>query len=194
MAIHDNPASLTVEAIDEYLTIAGLCIDRKKNDGGIYGYPATLLLFCIVNAIGKSQRSGNEPFLVLNDAPFNCSLSKHQVKQLEERFRNLLTHNAMVMPGTFLNAEDGDDPFIFGRNGEPVGIRLKALYKLVLDAWSKLDKSALHSRDQGEIFNVIADPIDFSGASLVGSLPASGAHYNAEAANRYRTGMPKRSR
>ena len=65
MAIHLKASSLAIEAIEEYLTIAEYCIAAKKDDGGIYGYPATLLLFCVVNVMGNNLLPGNERFRVL---------------------------------------------------------------------------------------------------------------------------------
>lgn len=80
MGIHPNVNSLTVEVLEEYLDIAKHCIATKKGDGGIYGYPATLLLFCVIDALGNCLISGKEPFRVLKEAPFNCKLTIRQIK------------------------------------------------------------------------------------------------------------------
>lgn len=144
MAIHPNTNSLTVEVVEEYLDIAKLCIDTKKHDGGIYGYPATLLLFCVINALGTSLLKGNEPFQVLMQPPFNCNLSRDQVKKLEIWYRNLLAHNGMIAPGVCLSPDDSGAPFTLSSN-EPVLIRAKPLYDLVRRAWEQVGKGKLNS-------------------------------------------------
>jgi hypothetical protein len=52
MASHKKLWTMAVEGIDEYLTAAHMCLDHRKPDGGCLGYPATLLLLCVVNALG----------------------------------------------------------------------------------------------------------------------------------------------
>ena len=42
---------MSIEAIDEYLAIAEHCVSMHKANGGIYGYPAVLLLFCVIDAL-----------------------------------------------------------------------------------------------------------------------------------------------
>lgn len=145
MATHPDVNSLSIDAIEEYLEIAKVSIDRRKPDGGIYGYPAALLLFCVIDALGASLTTGNEHFMVLKQSPFNCKLDNQQVKSLEKWYRNPLAHNAMIAPGVCLSPEDGADPFHFDRN-EPVLIRVTALYNLVNTAWRQVDKSTLRPR------------------------------------------------
>ncbi|HTU45708.1 MAG TPA: hypothetical protein VMF91_11635 [Bryobacteraceae bacterium] len=176
MAIHLNANSLTVEVIEEYLDTAKLCIATKKQDGGIYGYPATLLLFCVINALGSSLIAGKEPFRVLNEAPFNCGLDNRQVKQLEQWYRNLLAHNGMIAPGSCLSPEEGHAPFTFSSD-EPVLIHVKSLYNLVRDAWDKLDKVKLNSNWAGSKNLEIKKPILLPGATASMSVTASGSIY-----------------
>jgi hypothetical protein len=162
--------------IEEYLDIANLCITMKKQDAGIYGYPATLLLFCAINALGSSLIAGNEPFRILNEAPFNCGLDNRQVKQLEQWYRNLLAHNGMIAPGSCLSPEDGGAPFIFSSD-EPVLIRVKSLYNLVRGAWEKLDKVKLNSNWVVSRNLEIKNPIFFPGATASMAVTASGSNY-----------------
>jgi hypothetical protein len=176
MAIHPNANSLTVEAIEEYLEVAKMCIDARKQDGGIYGYPATLLLFCVINALGASQLRGNEPFQVLTQPPFNCNLSSGQVKKLEIWYRNLLAHNGLIAPGVCLSPEDGAEPFHFD-HGEPVLIRVKSLYRLVHAAWQQIDKVNLNSGWKSPMNLTITNPLDFSNASASVPVAASGSPY-----------------
>src|SRR4051812_49746465 len=99
---------MAVEAIEEYLATAEMCQAAKKTDGGCLGYPATLLLFCIVNALGcflcgdtvqidgRTQKiTKGEPFRVLNHDIFGLNLESVQIKLLEKAYRNTLAHNAI---------------------------------------------------------------------------------------------------
>jgi hypothetical protein len=176
MAIHPNTNSLTVEVIEEYLDVAKMCIDARKPDGGIYGYPATLLLFCVINALGANLLKSNEPFQVLMHEPFNCKLSNGQVKKLETWYRNLLAHNGMIAPGVCLSPQDTGEPVHFDQ-GEPVLIRVKALYNLVRAAWEHVDKSSLDSKWLSPKKLAIRNPVDFSNASAAVPIAASGSPY-----------------
>jgi len=176
MAIHPNANSITVEAIEEYLEVAKMCIDARKQDGGIYGYPATLLLFCVINALGASLLRGNEPFQVLMQPPFNCNLSRDQVKKLEIWYRNLLAHKGMIAPGVCLSPEDGAEPFHFD-HGEPVLIRVGSLYSLVRATWQQVDKVNLNSEWKSPTSLTITNPLDFSNASASVPVTASGSPY-----------------
>jgi len=180
MAIHPDANGLTVEAVEEYLEIAKLCITATKQDGGIYGYPATLLLLCVVDALGRSLLEGRErrePFRVLNQAPFNCGIKVAQIKQLEKWYRNPLAHNGMIAPGVCLSPEDGGTtPFVFVSE-EPVLIRVKALYSLVRDSWDQVDKAKLNSSLSESTNPLILNPINFSSASMAVPVTASGSNY-----------------
>jgi hypothetical protein len=158
MAIHQEPAGLSVEAIDEYVRASELCLKFRKSDGGCLGYPATLLLFCVVDALGgylsldkRNNIPKGEPFFVLNHRCFGLTLTKDQVKRLEWWYRNGLAHNAALPPGTGLTGEDGP-PFEFAANDDPVMIRVFSFHGLVSEAWERFDKSlirpsgVLHSR------------------------------------------------
>jgi hypothetical protein len=174
VAIHPSVSSLTVEAIEEYLDVAKYCVDNKKPDGGIYGYPAVLLLFCIVNAIGRSLNHGKAPFRILKTEPFSCRLSDPQIKQLEEWYRNPLVHNGMIAPGACLSPEESGDAFTI-TSGEPVLIRVKPLYDLVRAAWDHLDKSKMNSRWRAQKKHYVVSPVDLSGTSQSVSATASGS-------------------
>ena len=178
MAIHPNSSSLTVEVIEEYLDIANLCINTKKPDGGIYGYPATLLLFCVIEALGTGLRKDKNPFQVLREPPFNCTLSFDQVKDLKEWYRNPLAHNGMIVPGICLSPEDSGAPFTFSSN-QPVLIRVKSLYDLVHGAWRQLSKGKLNSNWRSSTNPEIKNPIFLSGATASMPVTASGSIYVA---------------
>jgi hypothetical protein len=175
MAIHLNANSLTAEAIEEYLDIAKLCIDTKKHDGGIFGYPATLLLFCVINALGESLCKGNEPFQVLMQPPFNCNLSRDQIKKLEMWYRNLLAHNGMIAPGACLSPDESGDAFVFVAS-EPIQIRVKSLYDLVRAAWDQVNRAMLNSSWKHHTNPEIQNPILLPGATPSMPVTASGSN------------------
>jgi hypothetical protein len=56
MAEHRYSWELAEEAIEEYLAATRDCLGHAKPDGGVLGYPAALLLLCIVNALGTYLR------------------------------------------------------------------------------------------------------------------------------------------
>jgi len=150
MAVHSDLAGLSIEALEEYLLTAKLCLKYRKPDGGCLGYSAVLLLFCVVDALGGYLRDDktrktpkHEPFRVLRHPCFGLTdLSDVQVKRLESWYRNGLAHNAVIPPGTCLSEENGD-PFEFASNGDPVKIRVSSFYQLVAEAWKRFDKALI---------------------------------------------------
>lgn len=152
MAVHLHPKTMCIEAIDEYLAIAEHCITtRKHNEGGIYGYPAVLLLFCVIDAV--SNYIGSQHSFVWSKTLFN--LSSSQVKDLKEWDRHLLAHQAIIMPGTRLSTEPGD-PFEFGPDGIPLHIRVIPLFRAVKNGWIDFDKSRVNpTYDQKKLRNMI---------------------------------------
>ena len=150
MAVYESSFApdLSKEVIDEYLAIAEHCLTTRKADGSVHGSPATLLLLCIVNALGvylkdetvqidgKDQKiTGGQPFNVLNHSYFalDKQLSQVQINYVEGAFRNRLAHNGMLAPGCYLNAEDDSDAVVF--EGNKVELRLKPLLRAVKRAW-----------------------------------------------------------
>jgi hypothetical protein len=150
MAVYDSSFSpdLSKEAMEEYLTIAEYCLIARKGDSGAYGYPAALLLLCIVNALGVYLEGENvridgkdrkitrgEPFYVLNHLSLGLDeqLTQDQIKYVERALRNRLAHNVMLAPGSYLNAEEDSDAVVF--EGATVEVRLKPLLRAVRRAW-----------------------------------------------------------
>ncbi|HZT72807.1 MAG TPA: hypothetical protein VE996_04075 [Terriglobales bacterium] len=159
MSIHPNLASLAEEAINEYLEIARRCIEAKKPDGGCFGFPAALLLFAVVEAIGhfcegeavkldgRSQAiTRKAPFRVFNHPLFGCNLGSQQLRCLEADYRNLLAHNGLIAPERLLIRVEGADlpePFKFDGNGRWVYIEVNAFLRLVSHAWSQLGRQRI---------------------------------------------------
>jgi hypothetical protein len=117
---------MAVEGIDEYLTAAHMCLDHRKPDGGCLGYPATLLLLCVVNALGTYLTGDDamidgklvritrgEPFRVLNHDCFGLNLSGKEIKLLEGSYRNRLAHNAIIERGSSMAPSNEEPPFVF---------------------------------------------------------------------------------
>jgi hypothetical protein len=156
MAIHPNLWELSQEAIEEYLLTIKQCLNHRKSDGGRLGYPAALLMLCLIDAFGtflrgdevvidgKKQRiTQGEPFRVLNHALFALELTTAQIKKIEKSYRNRLAHNAMIDTGSWLIPDSGPAPFIF--EDDQVGILVFTLHKLLEEAWQKFDKSRIKS-------------------------------------------------
>ncbi len=134
--IHDTKLGLIREALEEYLTVARQCILTDKGNGGCFGYPAALLLFCCIDAIGAYHRirqgytvkvdgvdktlDASKPstyFYILNDPIFGLSLSGAQISTLYSNYRSMLAHNASMKEGGFLSIDSpNDQPFQWSVN------------------------------------------------------------------------------
>lgn len=177
MAIHREPAGIPIEAIDEYIRASELSLSFKKADGGCLGYPATLLLFCVIDALGRylaldknNKIPKGEPFYALKSPCFGLSLTTDQIKRLEWWYRNGLAHNSALPPGACLTGEEGA-PFDFAPNGEPVKVRVFALHRMVKQAWDRFDKSLIAP---SKVFDPRRLPIaGFDSAESVASPVAS---------------------
>jgi len=154
MAIHPNLWELSKEAIEEYLLTIKGCLNHRKSDGGCLGYPATLLMLCLVGVFGsflqndeviidgKNQRvTKGEPFRVLNHSIFGLSLTNSEIKTIEKSYRNRLAHNAMIDTSSWLIPGSGPAPFVF-KDGQ-VGILVFKLHELLETAWQKFDKKRI---------------------------------------------------
>jgi hypothetical protein len=143
VALFDNERDLSVEAIDDMLIAAKLCKDFRKDDGGILGYPATLLLLCAADAICHSltTKGGDTRLWALKDPLFNLKLTNRQAEQLGKHLtewcRNLLAHNALVMPGVTLKDEAEGEAFDFNVADQPIRLRVPVLYEVINAAWQK---------------------------------------------------------
>lgn len=148
---------MAIEAIDEYLQASQDCLNFAKRDDGVLGYPATLLLFCVANALGvylagesvtidgRSQKiRKNEPFRVFNHSCFGFALSDLQIKRLEKVYRNALAHNAIIDLGAILVAHVDGPVFRFRANGN-VRINLQSFHKVVAEAWRQFPKERIKS-------------------------------------------------
>jgi hypothetical protein len=142
MAMHDNITDLCVASVSHFLKLAKKGIEHKEDDGGMLGYPAVLLLFSVTDAIGHHLNVGKDHtrLEVFNSPGFGLHLSCQQIYEMKKWYRNSLAHNASIVPGVQLTAEDDGDPFDFV-DGKPVKIRVPQFYKLVEKAWDNLDRT-----------------------------------------------------
>jgi len=144
----NTPKEQAIEAIDEYLIAARACIDTRKPDGGILGYPAALLLLCATDAIGHGvlqPKNGQHTRLdVLKQSPFNLHLTDGQVGNITRWYRHLLAHNGTIAVGVFMEPDTQGQPFDFDRSGAPMLIRVPVFYGIVEGAWQRQDKTAFN--------------------------------------------------
>jgi hypothetical protein len=143
MAITNNLRDHSIEVIEEYLAIAKACVEGRKPDGGIWGYPAALLLPCATDAIGNgipsSRRGvGYSRLRVLNHPHFGLALKERpQITRLWTWYRNRLVHHAQLFRGVELTDETQGDPFAFKRDSSVPRIRVPVFYALVKGGWDK---------------------------------------------------------
>lgn len=135
MALHKDTPSMLRESLQEYLKVAEYCVEFRKDpnewgSGGCYGYPAAVMLFCIVDSIGsfhdgkldfkvmidgreKSIRNGgSQYFYVLNSKYYQQSLSGSDIDRLYYNYRSLLMHSGAMAFDHFLISDPNiHEPF-----------------------------------------------------------------------------------
>jgi hypothetical protein len=144
MAYHNNLRSMSIEAIDEYLAIAEYCVSTPKTNGGIYGYPSVLLLFCVIDAL--SIYIGYPANTLREVKTIFPKLTQRQIEQLACWYRHLLAHQAFIMPGTQISDEPTGDPIEFNSDAEPTHIRVVQLCRFVRRWWEAFDKGRISPR------------------------------------------------
>ena len=157
MAVHDGLPGVFKEAVEDYLTAAKLCIEYQKEDLGILGYPAALILFCLVDAMGgnlkreekhKLRYKGDFQMFCHPALGLNLSDPREQIPKLANWYRNKLAHGALLAPNTLLRGEENSEPFSFLQSGEPTAVFLKPFYRVVKDAWDALGMAAFDHKDE----------------------------------------------
>ena len=165
MAVHNDLLSMSREAVEEYLAIANYCVTTRKSNGGVYGFPALLLLFSVVDALSNYAGHPAHSFLAMKDVV--PSLSDKQIKSLADWYRHLPAHQAIIMPGTQLTIDDPGDAIELNSGGEPTHIRLKPLYESVKAVWEKFSPAEINPKFRQE--RAPKQPI----ASVVSELPSA---------------------
>jgi hypothetical protein len=190
MAIHFESKKLFEEAIDEYLAIAEYCLRSRKPDtaGGAYGYVATLLLFCVVDAMTRNLveeekatlRYKDRDFAVLTHPSFGLKLRDKQLCNLGKYYRHQLAHKGLIAEGTVIRPWDGPEPFEF-IGDKPNAIYLPQFYALVEGAWGELRKqNSFTPRGVPRVEAIAAELMaaamnsPFQGGTSAQSVPPSG--------------------
>lgn len=153
MAIHPNLHSMTKESLKEMLEVAEYCIafDKSKDTRwpdqyGCYGYPAAILLLCIVDSIGTIiQKGGHDTtihFQVLNNPKYyNLNLKQEELRIIEKEYRNRLTHNGHIFPRLILNIGEEDLPVLQQIAKDNYCLNLVPLLKITKKVvWKILDR------------------------------------------------------
>ena len=170
MALHETPASMLKESLDETLEAAKFCADYKKTDekwgeyatGGCLGYPSAILLFSLVDTVGSYFRKNNdfkvlidgkqeiinaagwEHFKILNSKYFNQSLSKQSLKLLYEKSRSCLTHNSVLGSNIVMVPDNTSiQPETHGKAFIPIDANSKTIHIISIQEFWELCKSAV---------------------------------------------------
>jgi hypothetical protein len=118
---------MVLESLTEMLMVAKYCIEFRKDPAewggqGCYGWPAAILLFSIVDAIGSYEIGGNtkKHFDILNHAEYyNLHLDQEIIDKIYENYRCILTHNAAMPSDHFMDIGSEDSPVFELREGKP---------------------------------------------------------------------------
>ena len=176
MAIHRSLIALSEEVLDEYLAVARHCITNPKPEGGIYGYPAVLLLFCVIDALSNHLVHRGHSFAALNDPScFGMNLTTEQIKNLKDWYRHPLAHNGMISPGILLTPDTDGNAFEFSATGQPTIIRVLPLYRAVESTWNAFDKTRIRSEALLKPQHFHGIPVDLTASTSV-PIAASGAY------------------
>jgi hypothetical protein len=180
MASHPDLKTMFLEIVGEYLKAAEICLHYRKDNGGVLGYPAALMLCCLLDALGKNlnraekQKLGKEEFNFLQHPAFKTPLTVEQIGRVREKlgdwFRHKLAHQSLMAVGVALSGERAKAPFGFSEAGEFDTIYVFQLYEVVKNAWKAIDK------DQFEIGRGLGGPTQPAAAlTTLETPPASGA-------------------
>jgi len=177
MALHGDLHGVFKEAVEDYLTTAKWCIEYQKADLGMLGYPAALILFCLVDAMGENLKREEKhklryqrEFRMFCHPALGLKLSDNQIEKLAEWYRHKLAHLALLAPNSLLRAEENSEPFSFSEeSGEPTAVFLRPFYRVIKCAWE-----ALGAADFDPKAGVKGPDIAWEAATTF-SPPASGA-------------------
>lgn len=141
MATHYTIPSLLKETMTEYLVVSDFCVKYRKDEknwgsSGCFGYPATVLLMAIADAIGSYVIGGQtrEHFNILNHKDFyNLNLTEDEIKLIYEDHRCLLTHNAALSLKVGLSIGEGKSNVIEHSDGR-LYLNLEPLLELSKEA------------------------------------------------------------
>lgn len=159
---HETPSIMLLESLDETLFTVNQCLNYRKLKaslwpkphalGGILGFPATTLLFSLVDTIGsycdnlEVNVQGNiktikattvhTHFFILNSKYFGLNLSEKDIEKIFKCVRSTLSHNSIIGKEILLHP-GSSDPFIKVNQFEGKGkytIYLKSFYEACFKA------------------------------------------------------------
>jgi len=138
MALHSQKVGLVKESLVEMLYVAEYAVTCRKTDktkwgayatGGILGFPATMILFSIIDCLGsifannknfqviidgkkKSIKNPNQHIYILNSKYFDLDLSQVDLDNIYSNVRSTLTHNSLLPEGYLLQIGESENlPF-----------------------------------------------------------------------------------
>ncbi|MDX5447258.1 MAG: hypothetical protein LPK47_02675 [Bacteroidota bacterium] len=200
---------LIIEAINESIHISSISLKTEKENGdkwiiadGVFGYPALIILFSVVDSIGsyfrvKSKESNGieipfsdgekrkiikprHHFYILNHPSlFDCKLSKEQIDDLYKAYRCKITHNQSIPIGRYLFYKLDFELFYFQSN-KLVGINLHKFNKLVSEGANKFTDMLYRGNlspsnyTAGELRNSSLDQVYFSSLGIALPSDSSG--------------------
>ena len=163
MAIHPDQKSMLNESLPEMLIAASQCINYQKDKNiwgapGCLGYPSALLLLSIANSIGSYVIEGGNTekhFSILNDKEYyDLNLSAEDIRDLYDKYRNLLSHNAVLPYGVGLDIGSSSSP-VFYKEGDMKWLNLVPFYNLSVSVVKKfLDNSSVVLNNNQTIINI----------------------------------------
>jgi hypothetical protein len=170
-----NPQEHWETVIEQYLWGARCCVPASD---AVRGYPATLLLLCVIDAIGNCllEESNDSVRLdVLTSPLFNLRLAHWQVEHLKDWYRNPLVHTGTMTLGVTLDAARQGEPFGFDKAGKVLRyIHVPVLLALVEKAWRECDKTRFKLPSRTEEMRGPSGPVSSHFPGPSGLTNASG--------------------
>lgn len=138
MALHKEKVGLIKESLLEMIFVSEYAVTYHKTNknkwgenatGGILGFPASVILFSIIDCIGsifsgdvnfkiivddKEQhiKGTSQHIYILNSKYFNLNLTREDMDNLYNNVRSTLTHNSLLPEGYTLKIGDKEkEPF-----------------------------------------------------------------------------------
>jgi len=165
------------QAVDEYLETAEWCLGERRHNKSCFGYSATLLVFCAVEAMGRAlvdneiKKLGavrKNDFRMLAHEKLGLCLSSVQITNLAKWYRNNLAHTGVLIEGIGLSPKPEVYPFEFHSNHEPRKIYVRPFFEIVQRVWQKIDHGVFDPAPTQRL--EVQDPLTKSDA-----LPGAGA-------------------
>lgn len=205
--------ALIIEALHESLEIASFSLKtHKRNNGtwlipnGVFGFPASILLFSIIDFIGSYFKvemknddgieisfpntdsrkilGTNDHFYILNHSLlFDCKLSVAQINDLYSAYRCKIIHNQTLPTRRYLTANPKNEAFEFVEE-KIISVNLPKLFEIVKEAVERFIDLYLEGNNLNNYFTInrlnqkSMSPIFTS--TLIDSLPSESSETTNE--------------